>query len=85
MPVIIFLCQLCYVFLLGMQSRNVNDGQYVAAAGTSLALGVLGLTAISQVVNTASTACFLAYVAAGPIGICLAMWSHKRIYKREER
>jgi hypothetical protein len=78
----VFVCQCVYVFLLGLQSRNVRDGQYAMAVMTSTALGCVGL--VNQVLIIRATLLsdlwpLAAYVAAGPIGICLAMATHDRI------
>ena len=48
--ILVFLCQLLYVFLLGLQSRNVNEGQYLAAATTSFARRTAG----GQITSTAN-------------------------------
>lgn len=86
MPLVVFLCQLCYVFLLGWQSRNVNEGQYASAAGTSLALGVFGLTVTTLVIKAAllepSVATIAGYLLAGPVGIVLSMWSHRKVFEK---
>lgn len=81
--IVVFLVQFAYVLLLGLQSRNVNEGHYLAAAGTSIALGIFGLTLTAMIVNAAllqpSPAVLVAYVLAGPVGICAAMWLHWRL------
>jgi hypothetical protein len=81
MAIAVFFCQLIYVFLLGLQSRNVRDGQYVSAAATSGALALFSL--LNQVVIIRATllhdwAPLAAYILAGPCGICLAMLLHDR-------
>lgn len=88
MAAIVFVCQMVYVFLLGMQSRHVRDGQFAWAMLTSTALGVFGL--LNQVVIIRATLLenwwpLAAYVAAGPVGICLAMWFHDRMAGRRSR
>lgn len=81
----VFAIQVAYVFLLGLQSRNVRDSQYLAAAATSTMLGMAGLmttTAIAKsVILGGSSVVGFAYVAGGPCGICLAMWLHDRVAK----
>lgn len=80
----VFLIQLVYVFLLGFQSRNVRDGQYTAAAMTSFLLGCCGLYLTTMIARAAITEgdrlVQIAYVIAGPVGICLAMHLHDRIF-----
>lgn len=84
----IFAVQLAYVFLLGFQSRNVRDGQYLAAAMTSTCLGMSGIYVQPMLVKAAiinpSPFVLVAYVAAGPIGICSAMWIHDKFSKRSD-
>ena len=76
----VFLCQCGYVFLLGIQSRNVRDGQLIPAAITSTILGLAGLYMTSAIARAAidggSASLAVAYVAAGPVGICLAIYLH---------
>jgi hypothetical protein len=83
---IVFLCQLTYVFMLGLQSRNVRDGQYAGAAMVSTVLGVMGLFMTSAIaraaVNGGDVQLALAYIAAGPLGICLAMYLHDKITRK---
>ena len=80
--VLVFLCQMSYVFLLGIQSRNVRDSQYLGAAFVSTVLGVMGLFMTSAIaksaINGGDTGLAIAYIGAGPLGICLAMWMHNR-------
>ncbi len=85
----VFLCQCGYVFLLGIQSRNVRDGQIISAAFVSMILGLAGLFMTSAIARAAidggSVMLAVAYVAAGPVGICLAIclhdWSNRRCEK----
>lgn len=77
---LVFLCQLSYVLLLGIQSRNVRDSQYVGAAVVSTILGVMGLFMTSAIaksaINGGDMGLALAYISAGPVGICLAILLH---------
>ena len=50
---LVFLCQLPYVFLLGIQSRNVRDSQYLGAAMVSTVLGMMGLFMTSDIARSA--------------------------------
>lgn len=87
-PLAVFLCQLAYVFLLGFQSRNVRDGQFLWAAATSGILGAGGLFMTSIIARSAMLGgdiwLAIAYIAAGPCGICLAMHSHDKLSGRIE-
>jgi hypothetical protein len=84
----VFFCQMFYVFLLGIQSRNVRDGQYLSAAITSCTLGAAGLFMTSAIARSAmiggSAWLAISYIAAGPCGICLAMKFHDRLSDRFE-
>lgn len=80
--VLVFVFQFAMVFSLGFQSRNIRDGQYTMAAITSLVLGCLGV--VNQVLVIKSTMQsdwlpLVAFVLAGPPGICLAMWVHDKV------
>lgn len=69
------------VFLLGLQSLNVNGGHYVAAALTSLGLGTLQVLII-KLVPGASLSEMAATIAGGPFGITASMYFHRRTIGR---
>jgi len=75
--VLVFVAQMIYVGLLGLQSRNVQHGNYVAAAMTSTLLGISGLTITTILARAAilegGWPVWIAFVASGPCGICSAM------------
>ncbi len=77
---LVFTAQFFMVFLLGLQSLNVNRGHYMSAATTSLALGVCGfyITATIAAVHGEGMGTWLwwSYIAAGPMGIVASMWAH---------
>lgn len=85
----VFVVQLLYVFLLGMQSRNVNNHQMVAAMATSAILGVFGLFMTSVIAKAAVAGgdyrVYVAYVVSGPCGIALAMYTHDRLWKNAKK
>lgn len=85
---VVFATQMVYVFLLGKQSCNVRDRMYVSAMVTSTLLGMAGLymtSAIARVsVNGGGTWIYVAYIAAGPIGIVCAMGLHDRMAKKSD-
>jgi len=74
---VVFACQYAYVACLGLQSRNVQHGNYAAAALVSTCLGTMGLTITVVVARTAVVGggwpVWIAFVAAGPAGIVSAM------------
>jgi ABC-type phosphate transport system permease subunit len=79
---LVFVVQFTYVLLLGLQSRHVRDSQYLSAAWTSLTLGMMGLFITSSIARAAIEGSdwwlWIAYVAAGPTGICTAIYLHDR-------
>lgn len=84
----VFVVQLLYVFLLGMQSRNVNNNQMWAAMTTSAILGVFGLFMASVIARAAVAGgdyrVYAAYVISGPCGIALAMYTHNRMWNAKK-
>lgn len=79
----VFMAQLFYIFLLGIQSRNVRDGQMLPAAITSALLGTCGLYMTSAIARAAVSGgdwfLALSYIAAGPFGICFAIYLHDKL------
>ena len=72
--VLIFIAQFCMIFLLGIQSMNIRDGNKLFAAITSLLLGMCGwyITGIiSSAYNGGNviTPEFFSFLVAGPVGI----------------
>lgn len=84
--VLVFACQFVYVALLGLQSRNVQHGNFIGAAIVSTLLGTAGLTITTVLARTAVLGggwpVWIAFVASGPCGITFAMWAHDRWGKR---
>lgn len=80
---LVFLAQIVYVFMLGFQSRNVRDGQYLAASLTSLGIGVSSLAIqpliVKAVIIEPQPIVIVGFLLGGPIGICLAMFAHDRM------
>jgi hypothetical protein len=65
------------VFALGLQSLNVNQGHYWAAAGTSLLIGG-GHIALYKYMPGANAPELAGYLAGGVTGITSSMWFHRR-------
>lgn len=65
------------VFTLGLQSLNVNQGHYVAAAVTSFFIGT-GHILLYKYMPGADLAELLGYWAGGIAGITSSIWFHKR-------
>ena len=76
----VFCAQFLFIFLLGAQQLNVVRDNYLGAAATSLALGVLGFHLTATIASVhhegRGTPVWWSYVVAGPIGIVAAMFSH---------
>lgn len=85
----IFLCQYLVVLLLGLQSQNVRDRKMLAAAITSLLLGVTGWL-VTGIVATAYhsgmlSLVFFSFIVAGPCGIVSSMWLHYKVFNNETK
>lgn len=74
---ILFISCAASVFALGFQSQNVNQGHYLAAAITSLAIGI-GHLALYRLMPGAGITEIVAFLLGGPIGITASMWAHRR-------
>lgn len=66
------------VFALGLQSLNVNQGHYWAAAFTSLLIGVSTMYLYEQM-PTPTLLERAAYLAGGVSGITFSMWFHHTV------
>lgn len=77
----IFASTFAVVFLLGLQSLNVNGGHYTAAFVTSFGIGTFNLV-LYKTVPDADLLQMAAFLLGGPFGIVAAMWSHKRTIGR---
>lgn len=75
----VFGAQYCYVLLLGLQSLNVQQRRYLAAAVCSFLLGVGGFY-VTSVVGSSRGLTFEAvwwgFTLSGPAGITTAMLIH---------
>jgi hypothetical protein len=75
---LVFLGTWLSVFTLGLQSLNVNQGHYFAAAVTSLGIGA-GHVLLYKYMPTADWLELGGYFAGGVTGITASMWIHPRI------
>jgi len=86
--VLLFLAQFAMVNLLALQSRFVRDSQYALAFGNSVLLGICGLYITPILANSdnwkQSPALLLAYLIAGPLAVCSAIWMHDRHVSRRQ-
>jgi len=79
----LFLSTFIAVFSLGLQSLNVNQGHYWAAAGTSLLISS-GHILLYRYMPEAAAGQVLAYYAGGISGITSSMWVHARTLGRRK-
>jgi len=81
----IFLAQFVTVYLLGLQSLTVRDGNWRMASCISLALGLSGYYLAAAVGKLPADAWFSApwwaYIAAGPVAICSAIKTHPHLIR----
>lgn len=79
----IFLAQFLMIFLLGLQQLNVQGKHYLAAAITSLLLGVCGWTITSTIAAAHLEGLWssigISFLIAGPLGILAAMFMHNKL------
>ena len=79
---VVFAATFASVFALGFQSRNVNQGHYLAAAITSLFISGGHLVLYRQLPNPDALE-IAGYMAGGVLGILTAMWAHDRSLSRK--
>jgi hypothetical protein len=75
---ILFASTFVLVFGLGMQSLNVNNGHFYAAAITSFAIGAMQMVLFKLAPNASWTE-IAAFLLGGPFGITASMWAHPRL------
>ena len=78
----IFLTGFCSVFALGFQSRNVNHGNYLWAAITSLFVGISQALLWKHIMIDESLESAVVYSIAGALAITSSMYVHERYVKR---
>lgn len=78
--VLVFSAQFVLVFLLGIQSQFVRDGNYVGAAITSFCLGVAGFYTTMQIaiIKEMFTTMYWFYISAGPLAIVSSIYTHRK-------
>lgn len=80
---IVFASTYVSVFTLGLQSLNVNQGRYWAAAATSLGIGA-GHVFLYRFMPEADLLQLIGYFAGGVTGITSSMWVHARTLGRRK-
>jgi hypothetical protein len=68
------------VFALGLQSLNVNNGHFIAAAVTSFVIGA-GQMILFKLAPHASWTEIAAFLVGGPFGITTSMWAHPHLVR----
>ena len=77
-----FFATFALVFLMGLQSRVVNSGQYVPAAALSAAIGAAQIFVVRTIAVGNPWEAFALTSVAGPSAIVLAMVVHRRVFKK---
>lgn len=77
---ILFSSTFVLVFALGLQSLNVNNGHFIAAALTSFVIGG-GQMVLYKLAPNASVSEIAAFLMGGPFGITASMWAHPRLVR----
>lgn len=70
------------VFLLGLQSKNVNASRYVAAVFTSLGISLGQFVFVKYAVN-GSYLVFFVCAIGGASGIAFSIWFYKKYMERK--
>ena len=79
---IIFLGNFTVVFLLGIQSRNVQAGRYMAAVLTSAGINVSNFIFVKYAANGALEVLGVSTLG-GCAGIATAIWFYQNIIERK--
>ncbi|TKB53291.1 hypothetical protein [Ferrimonas aestuarii] len=78
-----FICQFLVVYLLGVQSLMVRDGNCIGAAMGSIAIGVTQYLVIGIISHIGVDGLFsltgAAFLLAGPIAIVCSIKSHPKL------
>lgn len=77
----LFVSTFALVFFLGLQSLNVNGGDYRAAFLTSFAIGGSNLV-LFKLAPDAGGIDIAAFLLGGPFGIVSSMAFHRRFFTR---
>jgi hypothetical protein len=71
------------VFMQAFQSRNVNQGHFIAAALTSLVIGIAQTISLKMVPDASEIGSLL-YILGGPVGVVAGMFVHSRTLGRSK-
>lgn len=78
---IIFIGAFVSVFLLGLQSKNVNQGRYLAAIVTSFGISVSQFIFV-RYASSGDYAVLGVSATGGCLGIATAIWFHQTFLER---
>jgi hypothetical protein len=70
------------VFLLGLQSKNVNQGMYLAAITTSFGISIANFVFVKYAA-VGSYDVFAVCAAGGMAGIAFSIWFYKHFFERK--
>lgn len=79
--VLMFLVNFVAVFLLGLQSRNVNAGHYSAAVVTSFFISVSNFMFVKYAAH-GDIVTFFVCAAGGCCGIAFSIWFYQKIFHK---
>jgi hypothetical protein len=79
-----FVSNFFVVFLLGMQSKNVQQSRYVAAIMTSFGISVAQAMFVHYV-STGNLFNFMVCAVGGCFGIAAAIWTHDNLMRKENK
>lgn len=80
--IVMFWSNFAVVFLLGLQSKNVNAGRYVASVATSVGISVSQFIFVKYAASGSYLA-FVACAAGGGAGIAFSIWFYQRFMERK--
>lgn len=80
--IIVLAASFIVVFLLGLQSRNVNQGRYIAAVITSAGIAVSQFYFV-KIVATGTVETLLFSLIGGCAGIAFSIWFHQHVIERK--
>jgi hypothetical protein len=83
-PVLFWLSTYVFVFLLGLQSRSVNNGRYLLAALTSMGISTVQLVFIRGLVQIEPVTVWLLSITAAPLGIVSSMAVSRYVLRHGE-
>ncbi|MFT4064288.1 hypothetical protein [Paraburkholderia sp.] len=79
---ILFAASFGSVFLLGVQSKNVNQGRYIASVVTSFGIS-LGQFTFAHAAASGTLTAFLVSAAGGCSGIASSIWFYQQFMEKK--